>query len=384
MTGPAIRWNESDVLDVVQLFKEGEKVSAIARKLTEAKKVSVSRHRVVALLQRAFASELVSVPLHDPRNLAGKLARRFEGVCFRVVGSPICFSRVAGLQVLEWLRGSCAGAGASGEAGGPFVAVGGGQTMAQLIEEVPGVLRSPEHLELKQWFGQARLTLINATAGGLATRPELEASFLTCRLAQALREGCGDRSAARPVVHSASLSPSPDEWEVLREAFRRTRVVVSGIGSGKDAYCVAALRDKGLLASSAQGELVGEFLFHPYGSQAQAIPVRGLAVKKVLDAPEAAGRPAGKRGKRADGPGAAPGRFESPMLVTLFHFEELRGRPRTKEGRSVIVVASCTATNKADKARALCVLLENHFLTHVCLSAELAEALDRTAGRPDR
>jgi hypothetical protein len=382
MAAPPRRWDESDILDVVHSFKNGEKVAAIARELSEARGHNVSRHRVVALLQQALRDELVSTPTFGPKEVTEKLQERFDGVRFRVLSSRLRFPQLAAQQVLEWVKEECQGRD------NPFVAVGGGQTMGQLIEQVPKVLRALDNGDpLKQWFAAAPLTFINATAGDQPRRPELGASFLTCRFAQALSEGCGGKAAARAALHSASLFLAKDEIELVREALQQTRLVVSGVGAPESAYCIAAIKEKGLLAPSEHDPVVGEILFHLFDRQGRAIdiPRTALGVKRGLEevskgaaeAPEGAGPPrrGAARGRKGDGPPRPP---ESPLLVTLFDFEDLRGRP-TRDGRSVAVVANCTAENKKEKAAALYVLLKSEFLTHVCLSTELARHVLDTA-----
>lgn len=179
---------------------------------------------------------------------------------------------------------------------------------------------------------------------------------------RASRERSGENALARPVVHSVSLSPSKDEQQVVKDALVNARVLITGVGDGKEAYCIKAIRQKKLMRTLEQLPLAGELLFHPYLKNGQAVPVPGIAVKSRLKAGEG-----GAAHARAS-------RHESAMLATLFDFAELKGRP-TKEGRSLVVVANCTQDNKVPKAQALSVLLSNGFISHLCLSSDLAEEL---------
>lgn len=352
------RKEQADILDVVSLFQKGKSISEIAEKLSEGRKPGVSRQRVVSLLQRAFTEHLVLVPTFDPKEVASDLSKRYSQVKFEVLSSRLCFPQLAAQQVLEWLWEICAGDGE------PFVAIGGGRTLANMIEQIPAAITSfgDQFPEVKTWFGQAKLTFVNATAGGLADMPELEASFLACRFAQAIRAGSGENAPTRPVVHTVSQSPSGDEQRVVAAALRDTRVLITGVGDGQDAYCIRAIREKGLMTADEQHQLAGELLFHPYLKDGQAVAVNGIAVKSRLKAGDGA---ASQQGASLHG---------SAMLATLFDFEDLRGRP-TKEGRSVVVVSTCTSENKGPKAQALAVLLRHEFISHLCLSSDLAYEL---------
>jgi DNA-binding transcriptional regulator LsrR (DeoR family) len=351
------RKEQADVLDVVRLFQEGRSISEIAKKLSAGRKPGVSRQRVVSLLQMAFTEHLVSVPTFDPKEVASDLTKRYPQVKFEVLSSRLCFAQLAAEQVLEWLWELCEGAE------GPFIGIGGGRTLAGMIEQIPAAITGlgTQFPQVKTWLGQAKLTFVNATAGGLATMPELEASYLTCRCAQAIRAGAGENAPARPVVHTVSLSPSEDEQQVVADALGKTRVLITGVGDGTDAYCIKAIREKRLLTAD-EHQLAGELLFHPFLKDGQAVSVNGIAVKSRLEAGNGA---AGHQGA---------GRHESAMLATLFDFEELRGRP-TKEGRWVVVVSTCSPENKAPKAQALAVLLRHGLISHLCVSSDLAYEL---------
>lgn len=372
---PPISWDECDRLDVAWSFKQNGKISPIAKLLSNKERkgqdgvpvrVKVSRHRVVGLLYEAFRDGLISIPQFDPREVSKQLEERYERVKFQVLSSRFCFPQLAALQVLKWIEEECTDAKA-----GAYIAIGGGQTMANLIQEIPYVLREPENALLREWAATCPLTLINATAGGQPRNPLLEASFLTCRFAQAISDGCAGRARAEAVLHTVSTYMPKDEVELVRDAMAKTRVLVSGVGAPKSAYCIDAMQQKGLLSAEQRERLGGEILFHLYDRRGTAvqIPSKALGIKSNLKDIV----PALKEKK-----GTAPTLDSPVLLATLFDFEALRGRPAA-EGRSIIVVANCSDSNKDEKAISLHVLLQSGFLTHVCLSKDLADAVIFTA-----
>lgn len=358
-------WDESDILFVVDRFRKGRRIAEIASALAEEKQLpatAVTRHRVISLLQRAFQDGYVVVEEKD--TLRRLLATKYPGVQFRVLFSRLTFSFLAARQVLEWLAALCGPNGLWAE--DTYAAIGGGETMAQLVAEIPAVLRNPENRDLAKRWRLAELKLINATAGARPQVPDKEASFLTCRFAEAVREGCG-ADKVRPVVHTTSLDPSRGEREVVEKALERTRAIVSGVGARTGAYCLEAIREKTPLSPADEKVLVGEILYHPFKEKGDPIPVPGIAVKD-------------SRGARK--------RTGSPMLATLFSFEFLAGESSAVEGRTrpaLIAVVNCTPETCKEKAVAVRVLLEKRILSHVCLSADVAEAivdqLDRDGAR---
>ena len=70
------------------------------------------------------------------------------------------------------------------------------------------------------------------------------------------------------------------------------------------------------------------------------------------------------------------------MLTPLYEFDSFRPASDAREaGRSVIAVATCNDSNREPKARAIRVLLEHKLLTHLCVSASLAEELTKKTDR---
>lgn len=358
--------SESDIYEVTYLFSQGHSIREVAER------VKVSRQRVFLDLQTAFREGLVELPPKAPGKLEGDLKGLFPGVEFCVITARYTFPRLAGRQILEWISESLSAAPTTKR----YVAIGGGETMRSITSEVRDLLRGAESGKLKKGLTESDVCYVNATAGGQPRMPELEASQLTCQFAQAIREACGDGIRAGVAVYSLSSDPSTDELEVINDALTHTRVVVSGMGD-LNGYCIQAIRQKNLLKADAEKDIAGEFLFHVYKDNGESVKVgkkgeAGIEVKEeTMQSAEM--KPSVR-----------------PMLATLFRFESLqvhggatrRAIPPGGRQLRVVGVATCTPENRALKARSAYALLNHGFLTHCCLSSDLAKAILDEARRP--
>lgn len=376
---------EALVYDALFLFSSGGTISEISHQL------KTSRQRVVGLLQEAFMDGLVQLPPVAPHRLTEELRQLFGDVEFRVVLARNHFSAFAARTVLGWLREICRRLPPLKDARWqgdkppmdprPYVAVGGGRALHNMIREIVPVLSNPTtDPAVRDWFegDGEKLCYVNATTGGLQREPAYEASHLTCLLGQATHQ--------RTALYSLSASPTRDEEEVIESAVKNTCAVVSGIGAPADAYCIRAIREKGGLAPGYEKELVGEFLFHLYDKHGRLL----RTTDREQDGPAGRGQ-AGIEIKedRLTSAGLPPGKS---MLATLLRFESLKGRPAKNpyllgpDGmpfpRHVMAVATCTPENVEAKARAAYVLLQHGYLTHLCISADLANAILTEARRP--
>lgn len=385
MAKAKIQWDETDRLDVALSFKD-EKLSItdIAKQLAKKKEVkTVSRHKVVALLQEAFRDNLVTV--RQRRDKDGKtdltlelLKERYKSVEFRLIYSNQYFSQISAHQVLTWLANACSnvrpgttvGAGPADPSMPPMVAIGGGLALAELVEELPGVLNDPANEQLRS---SLNLSLINVTSGGQPRKPEFNASYVSCRFGLALREALGGTKIA-VVSHTTSMNPDDEEKKVVREAVSQTRAIVSGLGAIGASYCIDAIWP--YLPEDEKPKVVGELLFHVFDQQGNFRSVDQIAAKDKL--PDLWDKAGSSKRKPANA-GSQENAPRSPMLTTLFGHEWLK--KRTADANcSVIVVVNCKPDTKDAKARALRVVLESGLLTHVCLPADLADAVvSRTA-----
>jgi len=90
---------EAEILDVLSLFADtNPSINGIARKL------GISKQRVVSRLHEAFTSGVVSFPLFPNSPYGNSLGDLFGGVEFRVINAKHEFDVLSALQVLSWLR----------------------------------------------------------------------------------------------------------------------------------------------------------------------------------------------------------------------------------------------------------------------------------------
>jgi DNA-binding transcriptional regulator LsrR (DeoR family) len=375
------RFGDEDehILDVVELFRDEKRIEAVKQRLA-TKGVQITRHRVVALLRTALEKRLVVIRSPDPRKLAPKLASRFPHAKFRVYSSGVRFPQHAARQMLVWLKEIGELHRHSKEAEEPpapseplWIAIGGGKAMAEMIEAAPEVLKADEHKNLRDWYAGEDIRFVNATAGGLAMSPDLEASFLACRFAQVIRDCIGGKDQPGAYVHSPSTG-NPHEWELFEGVVQKVSAVVTGVGvagSGAcpPAYCIEAIKKRESLDQDFERRVAGEILFHPFNDRAEEIRRSCIEVRKYLPANNPF------KGKRGKANPKSPSSSQGSMLVTLFDFEELRCTEKSS-GPKIMVVASCNSQSRVQKARAVRVLLKHGYLTHLCLSASLAKAID--------
>lgn len=364
---------ETDIYDVVFRFSQGESIKLIADELGK------SRQRVVVLLQKAFTHGLVNMPLLAPSKLADQLQALSPNVQLSVINASNQFFSLAALQTLRWIREICA-TDISNEPWTEhdeindrlaYIAVGGGSTMRNVAKSLGKVVSSPGNAELTDWLaGQnGRLCFLNATAGGLPREPDFESSYVACHFAQS----CGQHAA----VYSLSGNPSNEEAELVECGVKNTTLLISGIGEPKRAYCIRAMTDRRILLPEMRDKLVGEFVFHPFDRDGESL---------LYTRNDAEGGVEVKEETLASG-GQSTG---DAMLATLLRFDSLKGRPAQNahwkngaRGRYVAAIANCNNENADAKAIAVNVLLNHGFLTHLCVSLELAERIVSHSRRPD-
>lgn len=369
---------EAHMYDAVFLFSHGASVSEIAKQL------GTSRHRVVALFQQAFSKGLVQLPSYAPSRLTSELERVFPGVLFRVISSRLHFSLLAARQVLQWTCEACQQFTAievprpeKGQAPRrvrPYVAIGGGTAMRNMVLQIPKVLEDPENEGLRDWYFRqgTHLCCVNATAGYIPREPTFESSYLTGLFAQCTNQESG--------IYSLSADPTEEEADVIESALKNTCVVVSGIGAGRDAYCIRSMCHQMQIPEGLREESVGEFLFHTFDSHGESLWGENRE-KMRIEVKE----------DRLSSPGQS---CVNAVLATLFHFESLRGRPAINAFRTgtqghfyprfVVGVATSNSENTALKGKAAYTLLRKGFFTHMCISSDLANGILTEAGRPER
>ncbi|GAH32212.1 unnamed protein product, partial [marine sediment metagenome] len=197
--------------------------------------------------------------------------------------------------------------------------------------------------------------------------PKLEASQVTCLI--------GASTGQKYAVYSASPYPRKDEEVAVKYATLNTRAIISGVGDPHQAYCIRAMRDLGCLPADPDDlGIAGEMLFYPFDKDGRRLPTGSPGQwihtneEHVID-------------------GAPP--KGNPVLSSLFKFESLRGRPALnpyvmgsdgkKLPRYLIGVATCPTSPGSPvtqaKARASYALLQNRFMSHMCISADLARAI---------
>jgi len=368
---------EREIYDTLFLFAQpGTTISSVGDALGISKKIVVRR------LKQAFLSGSVLLPVADT-STQSPLKRLFPDVCIRIVQAKNLFPVLASHQVLTWLK-ECLepippldpfplldAAGFDEKSRQevdywcPYVAIGGGESMQAMVDCIPQVLDSPIGRDSREWLDRDRYRVVNATAGGQPLNPVLESSQIATRLAQVTRQKCGLYNVPR----SKAIV---DENRLIKMAVRNTTVIVSGIGDKKRAYCVEAMRKMDIWKPEFEQKIVGEFLFQTFDAQCKPYP---RSIDRQIDTKEFL----------VTEPEYFP---QEPMLARLLKFESLKGRPAvnkflTSENgvelpRWVIGVADCKRgkeENKDAKARAILTLLQNGYLSHLCVSADLADAI---------
>jgi hypothetical protein len=331
--------------DVVALLADGKSFSNVANEL------QINRQRIAALVQRAFREGIVHLQ-DDPRDkdLMAQLTAKFPSVESCVIEPSHQFARLAALQILTWIK-DCVGNSPHPNRP-PYVAIGGGKTLERIAGFVGPVLADAKHAELREYFTRCGIIFVNATAGGLADNPTCESSHVACVF--------GQNATNLVNIFSLSSDPSPDEKRVVENAVKNTCVIVSGIGDS-GAYCAQTMAEK-LRSRSALDGMVGEFLFYCYDKNGMRIPGSedGLAVKE-------------------DTVGAGGASAKNPMLATLCRFESLKSRENRSEEQFKYKIAVAQSPEKPDecvtKATAISVLARNLYLTHLCVSADLARSI---------
>ncbi len=369
--------NEAEILDVLSLFADANpSINGIAKKL------SISKQRVVSRLHEAFTTGVVDFPLFPGSPYGNSLGNLFGGVKFRVINAKHEFDVLASLQILAWLRDIIgelprfdeldwdqAGISNRYESQLPFVQIGGGEAVHDLVRATSRALNSPSLPELNPWFlsEEPRCCIVNATAGGQPWKPQFESSLVACELASLISQ--------KSALFSLSSSPSEDEKCLIECAIKNSVAIVTGIGDRDGAYCVKAMADAGYLPDDVREQLMGEFCFHLFDRSGKRLSVEGIETKEqtfqnnwIVE--------------------------KSHVLSRLLDFQSLVGRPaknlyRTDKGgnplpRYVIGVANSNSTNRLSKAKSIHTLLRCGLLTHLCLPAQLAQTVISIGHQPEK
>jgi hypothetical protein len=219
---------------------------------------------------------------------------------------------------------------------------------------------------LKDWLQQKKhLQFINATAGGQPRNPQLDASYLTVYLA--------DHAEGQAVgIFSLSEKPTTEEQRLLKTVWESPCIVVSGIGAPNGAYCLEAMKDAIPDFRSLEGQLLGEFLYHPilldgsvlWDGKSHGIidSARGaLLVKEDLRLKSASKTVPKTR----------------PIFASLFSVDTIRNRSNRPDvpPRRVVGIIHDTPENRDAKARLLTRMLLNNYFTHVAMSVDLGAAV---------
>jgi hypothetical protein len=351
------------ITDVIEGVKAGKSQTEIE------KKTGIPKRSVLDVITLAFKKGMLSLnPANETAHIKQFTERAFPGVKFFISPAKYEFSRDAARQLLCWIRDAYKTVpqdACQSRLTLPYLAIGGGETIFGICQEMKSVLATPECSELRDSLRSNHFCITNATAGGQTWEPRCEASKLACEMGNSLNKDVG--------IYSVSRSPSKNEKDLIHAAVNNTFMVVSGVGTPQDAQCIKALVESERIKQEDLENVAGEFLYHPYSVVGQPIfdgTTDWFDIKESLVHSE----------------NIPTQQNSSPFLASLFDFSSLKRTPpkgRFRIGRSlnVVAVVRCSDANRTAKASSLFHLLMNNFLTHVCIPFDLALELKEVADK---